>query len=196
VTAMTLHFNSERDYDAFKFNFKGPRCKRETFEKNKNRFQFEKLARKYPHRNDIVLYSLANLLNDKKWIGDFTDSNFDKWKAKIQSLRYDFEQEWKHVIEETPYKTFDEMILPSDLTDTPYIYKILQSGKISIESLTILNILSGFQSDLEKKLTDPLGISSEINFKIRKYTPFLVLILNTKMFSDIIQKLWFTRDAN
>ena len=30
-TAMTLHFNSERDYDAFKFNFKGPRCKRETF---------------------------------------------------------------------------------------------------------------------------------------------------------------------
>jgi len=28
VTAMSLHFNSERDYDAFKFSFKGPRCKR------------------------------------------------------------------------------------------------------------------------------------------------------------------------
>ena len=67
-TAINLHFNTERDYDAFKYNFKGPRCKRETFMTHKNRFQFEKLAKDYPNRNDIILYSVANMINGNKWI--------------------------------------------------------------------------------------------------------------------------------
>jgi hypothetical protein len=196
VTAMSLHFNSERDYDAFKFSFKGPRCKRETFEQNKNRFQFEKLARKYPYRNDIILYSLANLLSGEKWIGNFTDVAYDRWKAKMQNVEYTYKEEMKTLIEQSPYKTFDEMILPKDLTDVPYIYKMVQGGNVSIETITILNIISSYTSDLQSKLTDPLGISSELTFKVRKYTPFLRPMIDINKYAEITRTLWFTSVEN
>ena len=195
-TAISLHFNSERDYDAFKFNFKGPRCKRETFETHKSRFQFEKLARNYSERNDIILYTLANILDGNKWIGDCSDESYNKWKGKLQNLQYNYKEEMKLLIEENPFKTFDEMILPKDLNDVPYIYKMVQGGKISLETITILNIISSYTSDLQSKLKDPLCVSSELTFKIRKYTPFLRPAIDTKKYGEITRDLWFTSIEN
>ena len=84
------------------------------------------------------------------------------------------------------------MILPKDLTDVPYIYKMVQGGNVSIETLTILNIISSYTSDLQSKLTDPLGISSELTFKVRKYTPFLRPMIDIKKYAEITRTLWFT----
>ena len=44
-TALTLHFNPERDYDALKYNFKGPKCSREKFMAHKHRYFFEKIVK-------------------------------------------------------------------------------------------------------------------------------------------------------
>lgn len=45
-TAIKLHFGTS-GYDAFKFNFKGPRLKHSSFENRRDRYFFEKLTRRY-----------------------------------------------------------------------------------------------------------------------------------------------------
>ena len=187
-TAMTLHFNSERDYDAFKFNFKGPRCKRETFMGHKNRYQFEKLAKKYPKRNDVILYSLANLLEGNRWIGECNDEVYSKWTARIQALDYNFKSDVSVLSEfaEKESLTFDQCILPDDLSESPLVYRLYVEGKISIETLAVFENLLSFTSSLNKKLIDPLEVSKGTSFLVSRYAPFLVHSVDLKKYTEIV----------
>ena len=184
-TAMTLHFNSERDYDAFKFNFKGPRCKRETFMGHKNRYQFEKLAKKYPKRNDVILYSLANLLKGNRWIGECNDDVYNKWTARIQALDYSFKSDVCVLSEhaEKESLTFDQCFIPTNLSESPLIYRLYTEGKISIETLAVFENMLSFTSSLNKKLIDPLEVSKGNSFLISKYAPFLVHVVDLKKYT-------------
>ena len=191
-TAINLHFNTERDYDAFKYNFKGPRCKRETFMTHKNRFQFEKLAKDYPNRNDIILYSVANMINGNKWIGECSNDVYEKWQGRLQSIEYDYIEQIKLLFDYTQEHKikFDDLILSKDLSKIPIIYELYKKEEITLNTLTILNIISGFTSDLDKKLKDPLGISQEISFMVKKYSPFLFSIINISTYANLTMKPW------
>ena len=185
-TAMSLHFNSERDYDAFKFNFKGPRCKRETFMGHKNRYQFEKLAREYPKRNDVILYSLANILSGNKWIGQCNEGAYNNWTAKIQALDYNFKTDVSTLGEESEKEslTFDQCFIPTNLSESPLIYRLYVEGKISIETLAVFENMLGFTSRLNKKLIDPLEVSKGTSFLVSKYAPFLVHAADLKKYTE------------
>ena len=185
-TAMSLHFNSERDYDAFKFNFKGPRCKRETFMSHKNRYQFEKLARAYPKRNDVILYSLANILEGNKWIGQCNEGAYNKWTALIQALDYNFKSDVSVLSEraEKESLTFDQCFIPPDLNDSPLIYRLYVEGKVSIETLAVFENMLSFTSRLNKKLIDPLEVSKGTSFLVSKYAPFLVHVADLKKYTE------------
>lgn len=187
-TAMSLHFNSERDYDAFKFNFKGPRCKRETFMSHKNRYQFEKLAKSYPKRNDVILYSLANILDGNKWIGECNSGAYDKWTAKIQALDYNFKTDVSTLGEEAEKEslTFDQCLIPEDLSEPPLIYKLYVEGKVNIETLVIFENMLSFTPRLNKELKDPLDVSRGTSFLVSKYAPFLVHAANLKKYTENI----------
>tara|TARA_B100001094_G_scaffold50444_1_gene46043 strand:+ start:11970 stop:12605 length:636 start_codon:yes stop_codon:yes gene_type:complete len=185
-TAMSLHFNSERDYDAFKFNFKGPRCKRETFMSHKNRYQFEKLARAYPKRNEVILYSLANLIAGNKWIGECNEGAYNNWTGKVQALDYNFKTDVATIGEEAERQslTFDQCFLPDDLSEPPLIYKLYVGGKISIETLAVFENMLSFTSRLNKKLIDPLEVSKGTSFLVSKYAPFLVHAADLKKYTE------------
>ena len=187
-TAMSLHFNSERDYDAFKFNFKGPRCKRETFMSHKNRYQFEKLAKSYPKRNDVILYSLANILDGNKWIGECNSGAYDKWTAKIQALDYNFKTDVSTLGEEAEKEslTFDQCLIPEDLSEPPLIYKLYVEGKVNIETLVIFENMLSFTPRLNKELKDPLDVSKGTSFLVSKYAPFLVHAADLKKYTENI----------
>jgi len=185
-TAMTLHFNPERDYDAFKFNFKGPRCKRETFMSHKNRWQFEKLARAYPKRNDVILWSLANILAGNRWIGECSEDEYNLWTGRIQALDYNFKGDVTTLAEAAGKRgfTFDQCFVPPELSEQPLVYSLHAEGNLSIETLAVFENLLGFTTRLNKELIDPLEVSRGTSFLVSKYAPFLVHAADLKKYTE------------
>lgn len=187
-TAMSLHFNPDRTFDAFKFNFKGPRVRRETFMKNRNRFQFEKLAKTYKTKNDIILYCLANLVAGKEWITEFNDDVFITWQGNLQRIEYIFKEDLNILADycDDNDMTFDTLIMPPDRKNLPCIYKLLHTKSVTIETLAIIESLVGFTPDLDKRLTDPLEVAKGISHKVRGYSTFLSKGLEKERFLKII----------
>lgn len=188
-----LHFSYEKDYDAFRFNFKGPRCKRETFIKMSQRYVFEKMAKRYPTRNDIILYSVSNIIQGNTWIGQTSDEVYEQWKGKIQALDYKFKSDMSNARDHID--DFDLLIKGEDPTQIPLIYRLYKSNAISLETLASLNVLLNFTSNLDKTLSDPLEISKRISHLTSKYSPFLKTKVNKKKCKDVIISL-FTKQQN
>lgn len=183
-----LHFSYEKNYDAFTFNFKGPRCKRETFMKMNHRFVFEKIAKRYPQRNDIILYSVANIIHGNTWIGQTSEEVYEQWKGKIQALDYKFKSDMSNAREHTD--NFDLLIKGQDPTQIPLIYRLYKSNQITLETLATLDILLNFTSGLNKTLSDPLEISKRISHLTSKYSPFLKSKINKKKCKEVIISLF------
>lgn len=191
-TAINLHFKKGGSYDAFKFNFKGPRLKRETFMANRNRYSFEKLARAYPKKNDLICYFMSNVIAGNVWINNMSDATYAEWRARIQSLDYRFNSEMSDVltIAQRNSYSFDELFNPRDKSDVPAIYKLYQAEKVSLESLVILDNLLQYTKSINKNLSDPLEISSDISHRIIKYKPFLRSEMNVEKHKTIVINLF------
>jgi len=191
-TAINLHFKKGGSYDAFKFNFKGPRLKRETFMANRNRYSFEKLARAYTKKNDLICYFMSNVIAGNVWINNMNDSTYTEWCARIQALDYRFNSEMSDVltIAQRNNYSFDELFNPRDKSDVPAIYKLYQAEKVSLESLVILDNLLQYTKSINKNLSDPLEISSDISHRIIKYKPFLRSEMNVEKHKTIVINLF------
>jgi hypothetical protein len=191
--ACKLHFTPGKKYNAFAFNFKGPRCKRETFMKMGQRHAYERLAKQFYSRDQIIGYMVSNIINGKTWINDMSISNYEIWTGRLQNIYYMFKSDMKKILEIEP--NFDQAICPQNLSDIPTIYRLYRSGEIALESLAALEILLGFSSDLDKKLSDPLDISRDLSHLIRAYSPFLNQHVDKKKLREIIISL-FTKQQN
>jgi hypothetical protein len=185
---MCLHFKKGSSYDAFKFNFKGPRLKKETFLAHKNRYEFEKLARAFPKKNDLILYFLSNILQNKSWINNMSRNTYDEYLGSIQSLQYTFKSDMNVLREHC--NNFDDAFVPRCAGEIPVIYKLYQSDAICLNSLVVLDYLIQYTSKISKNFNDPLGILSDITFKIIKYKPFLRSEMNVEKSKNIIISLF------
>jgi len=192
--SISLHFKSGSKYDAFKFNFKGPKLKRGSVTEARNKWSLEKLSKTYPKKNDLILYFLANILEGNTWIGGMNDNTYHQWCAKIQRLDYTFKSEMSNMLNECEkfHLHFDEAILPKDRSNFPLIYTLYQKKTLSLESLVILENLVSFSKDINNTLNDPLDIMSDINRRILKYSPFLCSEMNLDKSRDIIISLFTT----
>jgi hypothetical protein len=186
--AMKLHF-SENDYDAFKFNFKGPRLKQSTFESRRDRYFFEKLAKRYIKKKVIIEYFLANILAGQEWIGNMNDDAYVMWTSKIQRLQYVFKEETS--ICANYVENFDALFKPQH-GQIP-LYTLYMSDKVSLETLCILDILCNYSLRIARTASDPMGIILALTHKINNYKPFIRnLPLQQKSFQEIVIKT-FTR---
>jgi hypothetical protein len=186
-TSMCLHFKKESSYDAFKFNFKGPRLKKETFLGHRNRYEFEKLARAFPKKNDLILYFLSNILRDKTWISNMSKSCYDEYLCSIQALSYRFKSDMAVLRDNVVH--FDESFTSSKTGQIPVIYKLYQANAICLESLVVLDTLVQYTNNA-KTFSDPLGIYCDINHKIIKYKPFLRSEVNFEKYKNIILNMF------
>jgi hypothetical protein len=191
--ACKLHFTPGKNYNAFEFNFKGPRCKRETFMKMGQRHHYERLAKQFHNRDSAIYYVVANIINGKSWIGDMNSEDYEIWLGKLQNLDYNFRSDMSKVRDVE--SNFNIAICPQDTTQIPTIYRLYRSGEISLETLACLESLLGFSRDLDKKLSDPLEISRNLSHLIRAYSPFLSSRFNKKKYREIIVSL-FTKQQN
>jgi hypothetical protein len=187
--AIKLHFD-KGTFDAFKFNFKGPRLSQSAFNARKDRYFFEKVAKKYSTKSDMITFFLANYLEGNSWVGTMNDSAPMNWISRMQRLDYAFSEDMS-VLKTHCDKclcTFDDALSVSPDRSVPLIIELYQSQKISLESVVVLDVLLNFIPRINKVVTDPLGMFEEMFHKMIRYKPFIGSRVNTEKSKLIVIK--------
>jgi hypothetical protein len=178
--ALKNHFTKD-SYDFFKYGGKGRNVSKESFLSRKDRFQFEKLARRC---EDVKTHMVVCFFSDRTWIGDMLDDEaFDATKRhvkKIQSMSYNFKNELENVDNIKELFSMSETGYPKFMTEYNF-------GTISLESIIILDAFIGFIPKFDAKLGDDY-LWSKFSFKTRKFAPFLLQDLDKKKFKQILKE--------
>ena len=164
------HFTNPK-YDFFKYGAKTP-ASMASFNKRKDKYWFEKTSRKYSNK-EIVNFLVSNFVSTDNpqnlWIGEIINSGERKyadWMKRQQSLTYLFKEQSNELLSENDLESLFDCS-----RGHPKILKKFLGGNISLETLTIYEIIFHFSKNFDKKLNDPVWES--VNLKIKKYTPFL-----------------------
>jgi hypothetical protein len=168
--SLKLHFTS-KSYDYFKYHGK-TNVSSVTFLKNKSKYQFYKLARKY-NLDELRDFYIANFLEGDKWVGEIANADgeevYKKWQKTQQSLTYTFENDIMYLLSNGGSP--DEM-LEVKPNSYPVLMKFVQLKQVSLETLCILNDILKFFPMWDKKIDDDI-VWPDFKMKCEKYTPFL-----------------------
>ena len=173
--AMKLHFSLPK-YDFFQCDGKG-KAKEETYHDRKDFYFFETLARKYTS-SEIQQFMLASFVEaenpSKVWIGDIKSTGKDRWMVwakRQQSLAYLVEQDCDTMVEYMASKeiTFDNLF--ETMGGHPPLLKLYIRRDVSLETLIVLDLVLGYVTIWNERMSDPLW--EQLSFKIKKYKPFL-----------------------
>lgn len=165
------HFTKD-SYDYHKYCGKS-RATIQSFYKRKDRFWFEKISRQKSEK-EILDFFVSNFVScsdpQSLWIGEIIregESNYKNWCKKIQSLSYIFKEEINSVFSD---RNFDKVFEIEDGRH-PQLLKDHLQGKISLESMIILDRILGYKREFDQKLQDPIW--TFVSMKITKYSSFL-----------------------
>ena len=163
--AMRKHFTTS--YDFVKYGGK-MRLSVDSFENRRDKFFFYKLSK----RKDSKDFVLANLIvNPDIWIGNLVDSedantNYTEWQKRQQSLSYIFKNDLDEL-----YEDFNQNFIVEN-GQYPRILKLFNMKQLCIETLVILDDLTGCFKYWDKSINDTIVYPS-INKTVKKYKPFL-----------------------
>ena len=164
--ALRNHFNTP-NYDYFKYHGKVAGSIA-SFEKRKDRFFFEKLAK---HRDPHGLMVANFICNPKTWINviaysEAASKTYEAWVKRLQSLTYLISEEAKKLDPD-----FNSNFKVED-GEHPYILKLYLGGQITLETLVVLSDIVSCINYWDKKMSgDPIW--EETSLKIKKYRPFV-----------------------
>lgn len=165
--AMKAHFG-KGDYDFVTYKGK-TRIKRDTFYKRKDRSFFVKLSRKYKTEQEIQNYFVSNFIKDKKgYIANFNDENYESWKLKRQGFFDLFEVEMKPLVE-----AFEDLFTVTN-GQHPKLMREFLGGRVSLETVIILDELVNFGPDWNKQLEDDI-IWIDLDNLMNNYERFLTI---------------------
>lgn len=165
VTYLSIrtHFTSPT-YNALQFNFK-VNTNPTAFEKRRDRFQFNKLA-KHP---DLVNYLVANFVNGSVgWVGDLNEEVYIEWVKRQESLTYTFKSNLEHLVE--PFN--DNFIVKNGTF--PKLYRAYRQSRVTAESLLILDSILRFLPYWNKSIDDTF-IWPKDHLLLTKYRHFLTI---------------------
>ena len=164
--ALKAHFSRE-DYDYHKYGGK-TKISRESYWKRKDRYYFAKIANKYDKPQD---YFLSNFIKDKKgYIANFSDENYQSWKLKRQGF-FDL-----FVAELTPHIQGTQLnpLFKVENNQHPKLLKEYLGGRISLETLIILDDLVQYTKNWDKEMGDDV-VWKDLSFFLKKYNGFLTI---------------------
>ena len=178
------HFTKDK-YDYHKYAGK-TRATVQAFYKRKDRFWFEKFARK-KNDKEVEEFFVSNFISSTDhstmWIGDMIkngEARYVDWKKKVQSLSYTFKEEANEL--------FDDQKV-DDVFDCskghPQILKSYLGGNTSLETMVICDRILEYRKDFDKRLTDPVW--ETVSRKIKKYSPFLNI--DTPRYKKILKEV-------
>jgi len=177
--SLKLHFTKD-SYDFFKYNGK-TRVSVQSFEIRKDKYYFYKISRKYPNKDNLIDFLVANFVTDENiWVGKLLEeeahSRYLARQKVIQSLSYIFENDCKLIFEDCKLISEDCKLNPNELLKTDGDYPILLTKalrkEIQIETLCILNTVLNFLPMWTKKIADTIQWPI-YRQKIVKYAAFL-----------------------
>ena len=182
--ALKNHFTKDH-YDYIKYRGK-TRASNEAFYKRKDRFWFEKFARKKSDK-EVEEFFVSNFVSSTDpgtmWIGDMIkngEARYVDWKKKVQSLSYNFKEEVNEL--------FDDQKV-DDVFDCskghPKILKSYLGGNTSLETMVICDRILEYRKDFDKRLNDPVW--ETVSRKIKKYSPFLNI--DTSRYKKILKEV-------
>lgn len=164
--ALKLHFESD-SYDAVKYNYKTS-AKPQSFWKRKDKYFFAKAGSKFNKIPDLINFYVAHFISDVKWIGEMDkDDNYTAWCKTMQSISYNFEKEIYTLSESVD--SFDQLF---EIETHPLVVTKYLEGDITLETLVILDRLTGFVRRADKTITETI-IWPDLRRKILKYRPFV-----------------------
>lgn len=165
--ALKNHFNSDT-YDYFRYGGK-TRANAKSFEARPDKYFFIKLAK----HKDPEKYILANIIEDTPnvWVGDLVnehraEDNYKCWLSRQESLTYIFTNE----INELHGDYNSNFTVASN--NHPFLLKLLNKNKISLETVIILNDMCDFFKHWNMVIEEDV-IWPTIYKKCKKYKPFL-----------------------
>ena len=167
---MKNHFTKD-NYDYLKYHGK-VRATNQAFYKRRDRFWFEKFARKKSDK-EVEEFFVSNFVYSTDpgtmWIGEMIkegEGRHQEWQKKVQSLSYIFKEESQNLFED---QKVDD-VFDCSKGHPPILRKYL-GGDISLESMVIYDRILGYGKDFDKRLKDPVW--ETVSRKIKKYSPFL-----------------------
>ena len=165
--SMKLHFESD-SYDAIKYNYKTS-VKPQSFWKRRDKYFFAKVGKKFDNVSELIRYYAAYFIEDKHWIGEMLEdeSIYQAYQKRMQSLGYTFENDMCAL---SDIGNLDQILDSSD--GHPKIITAYISGDINIESVVILDQLTGFMKRANKEISETI-MWPDVSRKIRKYSPFV-----------------------
>lgn len=169
--SIKLHFTGKYDY--FKYNKKS-NVKIESYNKRKDKFFFEKLAKKFSTEEQIENFFCSNMIyNPNIWIGEFFDDTCDdvytEWIKKQQSFHYILNNECQTLSQ------IDNLFVIKNKQYPKLLTKVLQN-EISIETLILLDRKLQLFEVWDKVFTDVIW--KEFSIRIKKYSQFLKIYDN------------------
>ena len=179
--ALKLHFTS--DYDYFKYNGK-TNVTLNSFNERKDKFHFKKIVKKYGDEN-IIEYFVANLINEKPWIGSMDVATYSQWLGRIQSIEYIFENDSKNLL--TNVESFD-IIFTSVDGNHPKLVRAFLGKKITLETLVVFEKLLHYRKRFDTEIKEQI-IWPKVSRLIEKYEPFIEADTNRckKLLIEIIE---------
>jgi len=164
---MKAHFGKS-DYDFVTYKGK-TRIKRETFYKRKDRSFFVRLSHKYKTELEIQNYFVANFIKDKKgYIANFSNENYESWKLKRQGFFNLFDVEMKPLVD-----AFEDLFVVEN-GQHPKLMKEFLGGRVSLETVIVLDELVNFDPNWNKELEDDI-IWIDLRNLMDNYERFLTI---------------------
>ena len=168
--AMKAHFGNT-DYDFITYRGKS-RVSRDSFYKRKDRFFFVKLSRKYKEYDKIRDYFISNFIKDRNgYISSFNNENYENWKIRRYSFYGIFSEEIKPFVKEF------NPLFEVKKSEHPKLMKEFLGGRLSLETLIILDELVKFTKKWNQKLKDDI-VWLDLNKIMNDYKRFLTINKN------------------
>ena len=168
--AMKAHFGNT-DYDFITYRGKS-RVSRDSFYKRKDRFFFVKLSRKYKKYDEIRDYFISNFIKDRNgYISSFNDENYENWKIRRYSFYGIFSEEIRPFVKEF------NPLFEVKKSEHPKLMKEFLGGRLSLETLIVLDELVKFTKKWNQKLKDDI-IWLDLKKIMNDYKRFLTIDKN------------------
>ena len=165
--AMKAHFG-KGNYDFIDYKGK-TKITRNSFYKRKDRYFFVKLSRKYDAEEEVKNYLISNFIKDKKgYIANFNDENYESWKLKRQGFFSMF------LVEMKPLVDAFENLFAVENKQHPKLMKEFLGGRVSLETIIVLNELVDYEQVWNKKLKDDI-VWQDLNKLMTNYKRFLTI---------------------
>ena len=147
--AIKLHFTTDR-FNVFE-NRGSVRGTRDAFNARNDRYIFEKLATKRPDDKEIIQFFVSNFAygNDQAiYAGQEAEDNYLQWQKRKQSMTKIFVDDLATLITHIELnKLKPTAIFQFTENEYPVALKLFVGGKIAIETLNIIDDMTGMLDD-------------------------------------------------